>query len=286
MKIVRRDFPDELLQEILELVKKKKELSRVEDSLVQKEIVRAFEKEPKLIDKVLAKKKAPMQQIMKSVRAELRRLYGSYNDKFLVRNKIFSDYKKSPEEDLISDFFETHQSTKERMDSYDSLYSMIFRITGKPESILDLGCGMNPLSVSHMDVDKVRYFASDISGQDLEILQFYFDNDSRIDGSTKVIDLIEHKTKNVFDGLPSFDICFLFKVLEIIEQSKSHKISEKIIIDIPAKWVVVSFPTRTISGQKMNYPRRGWIERMANRLEFEFETIELGNEIFYIIKKH
>ncbi|HLC81207.1 MAG TPA: hypothetical protein VJH68_00975, partial [Candidatus Nanoarchaeia archaeon] len=54
---------------------------------------------------------------------------------------------------------------------------------------------------------------------------------------------------------------------------------------IPASFVVVSFPIKTMSGKKMNFPRRRWIELMCKRLGYAFNLIESENELFYVLKK-
>lgn len=43
-----------------------------------------------------------------------------------------------------------HSSTRERRDFLPDLYGRIFRITGAPGRILDIGCGLNPFSVPFM----------------------------------------------------------------------------------------------------------------------------------------
>ena len=95
--------------------------------------------------------------------------------------------------------------------------------------------------------------------------------------------LLNINEKNI-RKLPSSDICFLFKILELLEK-KGHKFSELLITNLRCKYVIVSFSTRTVSNKKMNFPRRGWIERMLKRLNYEFKIIKVPNEIFYLIKK-
>jgi hypothetical protein len=46
---------------------------------------------------------------------------------------------------IVSQLARTHVSTRERMESPDSFYSRIFNYIDPPESIVDVGCGLNPL---------------------------------------------------------------------------------------------------------------------------------------------
>jgi len=77
----------------------------------------------------------------------------------------------------------------------------------------------------------------------------------------------------------------LFKVLDPLEQGKGHKLSEVLIKAIPAKWIVVSFATKTVAGKPMRHPERGWIERMLDRIGYKFSKFKTSNELFYIIQK-
>jgi hypothetical protein len=82
---------------------------------------------------------------------------------------------------------------------------------------------------------------------------------------------------------PKTDVCFLFKVLDVFEM-KGHKLSEELLKRIKSKWIIASFSSRTISGKKMMFSRRGWFEMMLKRNEYSFKKIEKENEIFYVIK--
>ena len=47
---------------------------------------------------------------------------------------------------------EVHSSTRERLPILDRFYQAIFEVTGRPSSILDAGCGLNPLALPWMDL--------------------------------------------------------------------------------------------------------------------------------------
>lgn len=285
MEINGRTIPEETITELILKIKKKKELWTIDEEIVTHEISRYLHKNSKVIDQLLQGRKVAAQTIMKNVRSELRRLYGSYTIHTGDKEKAKVHVSANPSEKNIQAMLEAHKSSSERLEYYEQFYEELYDITGKPKSILDLGCGMNPFSFMYMGLETVNYLASDISKADLETIQSYFDATKEIKGTTTVINLFDANSKNIFDDIKLADVCFLFKVLELVEQSKSHKISEIIISNVPAKWVVVSFPTITISGVPMRYPRRGWIERMLERLCFQHKVLEFENEIYYVIKK-
>ena len=89
-------------------------------------------------------------------------------------------------------------------------------------------------------------------------------------------------------NLPSADLCLMFKVVDVLEsEKKGHKYSEEVIKLLAEKcgFVVFSFATRTVSGRSMNFPQRGWIERMLTRIGLKYKMLEFESEIFYVISK-
>lgn len=248
--------------DLIKLIKKKK-YEGLSDEFIKKEIELFLRKNPKI-------KKEDL--IIKGVRKRLHNVYGVFQLDKKKRRRYLQ------EKDFIN-LLKSNISTRERLKYYKKLYKNIFSITGRPKSILDLGCGLNPVSFEFMDLGEIKYYAVDIDKDDLEFLDTYF-KIKRIDGKTDLLDV----TEDNLSKLPKADVCFLFKALDTFERKKGHKFAEKLIKSLKCKFVVASFPTRTVGGKKMNYPRRGWIERMLERLNFEFETLIFENEIFYVIK--
>ena len=49
---------------------------------------------------------------------------------------------------------------------------------------------------------------------------------------------------------------------------------------------MVSFATQSLGGKKMiKKERRSWFEKLAKRQGYGYETFEIANEIFYILKE-
>ncbi len=289
MKIIGREIPDDYIRHLVMKIKEKKELSGLDVQIVLEQLKKEIAKDSKLANLLKEQKKAAEKKIVKLVRDTLRKMHGTFNTGVSKRRDVLSRYIKMKDEDMIIDLIKTHKSSSERLDIYENLYHNIFEITEQNSSILDLGCGLNPLSVIFMDNKKINYTACDISSDDLSLISTFFKEYSKLypefSGNTQSINLFEAKKQDLFKKFQFYDICFLFKVLESIELSKSHKISENLILTIPADWIVVSFPKQTVSGRKMRFPRRGWFEKMLQRLKLHHRVLEYENEIFYIIRK-
>ena len=164
---------------------------------------------------------------------------------------------------------------------YPALYAELFQRIGKPKTILDLGCGLNPVSYPFMGLEDVTYFCCDVDEQDIHFLQAYFACIPALHGTATVLDLSQI---NAVKKLPQADVAFLFKVLDPLERGKKgHRLAEAIITAVPARHIIASFSTQTISGKQMNHPYRGWMERMLTRLQFSFTAFATENEFFYIM---
>jgi hypothetical protein len=213
---------------------------------------------------------------LKEIKASLHKSHGSFRFK---DKKLEKDLDEKNFENILS----KNRSTKERLDEYEEIYKNIFEITGKPSSILDLGAGLNPVSIPFMKLGKnLVYYSYDINDKESKFINEFFKK-FNINGESKVLDLT--RIENI-KRLPKADLCFMFKLVDVLEaEKKGHKYAEEIIQVVLEKvrFVVVSFAKLTVSGDRMTYPQRGWIERMLERIGLEYNRFEINSEIFYII---
>ncbi|MEK6845208.1 MAG: hypothetical protein AABY26_00495 [Nanoarchaeota archaeon] len=278
-------LPSENISELIRAIKKKKELSALPSEFVQKQLELFWKQQPKTLQ-VLQQNFNPKSQAysftLKSVRAQLRRKVGLFHAE---EKKVLPLPAKITSESL-QNLLEAHSSTRERLPFYFHLYSQLWKLTKKPKIILDLGCGINPLSLMFMGIEETQYYAYDINEKEVSLLNHFFSqwekNHSLIQGNAAVLDFTD---LNALRKLPAADVCFLFKVTDILDQGKGHKKTEDVLQAIPARFVVISFPTLTMSGRKMTAPRRNWMEWLCRRLGYEYKILEFENEIFYVVRK-
>lgn len=275
-------------KEVLEAVLAKKELQDVEPAFANNELSKFLRQNPLLAKKLseATKRSKAFKQVVKGVRAVLRRNVGLFAGNPRHRDVLLAELRQSrnPEHALTlhEHLLATHLSTQERLPHYSLLYDSLFSITGRPESILDIGSGLNPVSFPFTGLPKsTRYVAVDVDRGICSFLNKYF-SAMQVSGEARVLDALQTaKVKK----LPKSDVAFVFKFVELVERSKSHKPSEELIKAIPTRWVVVSFPTLTAAGKPMRVPRRKWVELMLKRLGWEYKIVKIPNEIFYVIKK-
>ena len=259
---------------------------------MRKTLVSVVRKEPALrrqLEQNFHPKSAVYKQVVKNVREELRRSYGLFRGEKKARERgelldLLSS--KSWTQEQLENMLRSHASTKERWEIYPELYSRLFAITGKPRSILDLGCGLHPLSIHFMKVKKLHYHAVDVSEQEVQVLNIFFkamrESNSSFQGRAEVLDITETPSLKDFTA---HDLCFLLKMTDILDKGRGHKKTEEVITAVRARYVVVSFPTITMSGKKMNFPRRRWIELMCERLGYTYKVLEFPSELLYVVGK-
>ena len=275
---------------LIQEIKKKKELQSIDDHFVEESLRKYLQQEPKILEALQENfnpKSKSYTLVIKQVRAQLRRVYGLFRDDSKERKRLVEELLVSQKQNqaaLIQQILSTHSSTQERLPIYDQLYAKIFFITEKPKTILDLGAGINPFSFTYMGLKECSYYTYDINQEEIEAINQYFqllhkENSSFI-GKAIVADIA---AANV--TFPKADLAFLFKMTEVIDKGKGHKKTEELLKRIPAKYVAISFATKTMSGKAMTAPRRSWMEWLCKRLGYEYTILEFENELFYVVKK-
>ena len=190
---------------------------------------------------------------------ELRDLDDDFVKRVIERYKSF-DFKKIRND--LRKVYGMFKHIKYRRD--ERVYEIIFDITERPESVLDLGCGYSP---SHFPYKKIKYYCADIGKDYVKNKGFVFDllNDD-------------------YNKLPNVDVVFLFKVLESLEYLKRN-VSRDIIIKLKCKYVVVSFDKKSLSGKEIRKKGRSWFRRILTDLKLKYEVFDYDNEIFFVVKK-
>jgi len=249
-------------EEIIKKIAEKKELSQIDSAIIEESLSAYLKKNKFRVENLSA---AQLKIIVKDVRASLRESVGRFQVGVKNRQKLL-------ERDEISKLLNTHSSTKERVSFYPQLRELIKRMNIK--SILDLGCGINPIALAEPGV---KYYASDINLGDLNLVKSFFQK-KEIDGETFVCNL----TKVADCKLPETDLTLVLKVFDILGK-RDYEIAKRVLETVKSKHIIVSFSTRTLSGKPMNHPRRVWFEKLLNALCYQFETVLSDNEVFYVI---
>jgi len=271
-----------MINEIIKDIKSKKELRNLDDKFVEEKLNFYLKKHPLKNSPFKRLKRSKKYKLMlKSIRKELREIYGAFIKEKPSLNNLKESLKNKKLNQTLEEhdkILKTHQSTRERLNNYKEIYQNIFKDI-KPKSILDLACGLNPLSYPYMNLKDISYIASELNKEDCNFIKDYL---NLIKIKNKVIPLDLTKDYKKLKKIKT-DVTFLLKTLDSLEKVKRN-ISKDLLKNINSKIIVVSFAIKSLSGKK-SIKERGWFYRILRELNLNYKTFETENEIFFIINK-
>jgi len=217
---------------LIDEVKKKKEFKELPDSIVK----RALDKS---------------NDDVKESRALLRKYFGVF-----LTNRVLKG--KGTEEDILK----AHMSSKKR--DYEELYEEIFKTIDHVGSITDLGAGVNGFSYNYLTkfVEKVEYKAIEASGQLVDQMNNYFENES-LNAKAIHLDLFNiGEIKKILKESKKKRVVFMFQVIDALENLEKN-FSKKFIEEISkeSEVIIISLPTESLGGRKKFQVKRIWITK-------------------------
>ena len=138
-----------------------------------------------------------------------------------------------------------HSSTRERLPLLGRFYSVLFAGLPRIYSILDLACGLNPLTIPWMGLDgDIHYTACDVGIDQVAFLAQALPLFG-VTGSSYVCDLSQ--------GIPtkSVDVAFLFKTIPCLEQI-DKQIGARLLHTLQVQVLFISFPAQSLGGRNKN----------------------------------
>ncbi|MDI6798183.1 MAG: hypothetical protein QMD09_14645 [Desulfatibacillaceae bacterium] len=128
----------------------------------------------------LAAYKQFVKKARKQIYYQLRRYKGD-SDSFarlceLLRQNAGKSPDSGPVAQIVEQLLAAHVSTAERTPYYKDFYSSLFAAAGPPKSILDIGCGLHPLSYpffAEQGKELSIYIAVDKDPQVIEVLKVF-----------------------------------------------------------------------------------------------------------------
>ncbi|MEX1367116.1 MAG: 16S rRNA methyltransferase [Nannocystaceae bacterium] len=173
-----------------------------------------------------------------------------------------------------------HASTRERLDHLDAFYDALRGRIGTPGSVVDVACGLGPLAAPWLGLlPGSVYHAWDI---DVALVQFVGRCLEHLGLSPRAstVDLLD------MPQWPRTDLALVLKTLPCLEQ-QCPGASEALLDSIDAPCLVVSFPTRSLSGRAKGmgatYARR--FEALLQAREWIAESFEVGPELVYVVHR-
>ncbi len=174
----------------------------------------------------------------------------------------------------------SHVSTRERLPYLEEFYGRIFDGLDGIHSILDLGCGLNPLSIPWMPLSHdFSYYGCDIFLDLLAFNQTFLDH-IQAAGRFWACDLSQET------HFPPTNVALLLKTLPLIDQL-DKKAALRLLETIPAPMLILSFPTLSIGGRNKGmqdfYSSR--FETLVQEKSWYVTTLHFPNELVYRLQK-
>jgi 16S rRNA (guanine(1405)-N(7))-methyltransferase len=180
---------------------------------------------------------------------------------------------------VCSSILSTHASTLERLPILDEFYRRIFEFTGKPGSIMDLACGLNPFSFPWMGLNTTtRYTAYDLHQPRLNLIDHYF----KLQG---LAPLAIQQDILVDPPRQETDMAFFFKEAHRFEQ-RQRGCNRNFWQALNVHYLLVSLPTSSLSGKHNLLDRqRHLVYTTLEPFRWKVDEIIFSTEIVFCIEK-
>ena len=175
-----------------------------------------------------------------------------------------------------------HRSTAERLPSLDEFYAALFAAVGSPRTILDIGCGVQPLLFPFDGLGRgvERYVALDKDSQAIDAVAAY--SLARADGRLVAV------RSDLSGGWPAesgpSDVAFMLKLVGVVGRQQRELLD--VLAHAPAKRWVVSGSKVALAKQKDIERReratlRRFVEMAGRRVVGEFAA---GEEFALVVE--
>ena len=220
-------------------------------------------------------------EVVKRAKGRLHQLYSAFiAPPELERvEKLVAALPPAPDEATLHatcrEVLKRHASTRERSEPDARFYAEIWKTTGPPRRIVDLGCGLHPFALPWMGLARdCEYVALDVDARIVAPIATLL-RAMRQRGSAGALDLLPDETDDG-DAEESAaraalrgpaDVAFALKLLPTLERQRTDA-SLELLRSLDAQHVVVSFPSASLSGRDkgMDASYRRFLEGLLLRL--------------------
>jgi len=141
----------------------------------------------------------------------------------------------------------SHASTRERLPYVDTLYTGIWHITGVPATLLDIGCGLNPLALPWMAIGGATYMATDADARPVATVETFLE----LVGQPHTARTLDAVTEVPHDPA---DVALLLKLVTTLDR-QDPRAAARLIGGLQVRHAVVSFPIRSLGGRAKGMER-------------------------------
>jgi 16S rRNA (guanine(1405)-N(7))-methyltransferase len=172
-----------------------------------------------------------------------------------------------------------HASAKERLPILDEFYHQLFKVTGQPQVILDLACGLHPLSFPWMKLPlTTQYFAFDIHEKRVEFLNHYFVLQGLPPLAIAQDILVRHPDQKA-------DLALIMKEIHRFEKRREG-ITLPLLDALQVKQIVITLPTESLHTKvSLVEQNRKLVSRILKDRDWPVKEITFPTEMAFCLEK-
>jgi hypothetical protein len=202
----------------------------------------------------------------------------------LVEAKVDPSNEKRIE--LLEKLAAFHVSSQERFSENEKFYSQLANVAGNAVSIIDIGCGVQPLFFPKEDFPHLtKYVALDKDKESIKLMQAFKEV------FRQEYEWLFPQTWNINEGwddvkglhgVDSFDVALILKVVPVVKRVDPSLLD--VLAQVPAKTIVISGVKESmVKKHDIEHKERKVITSFMNAAgRKEVSSFELENEFFII----
>ncbi len=265
----------EILDELVELVRASSKYQSISEGLIRevgaKELV----------------KRRNLKEAVKETRTKLHQVGSAFQEKPIPYelwreelNNLPTDINAEESQKFIRACLPMHASTAERLPILTEFFNQTLNSLAPVHSVLDLACGLTPLTLSWMPVTSdVVYSAYDIYEDMTSFIGDFFSHFG-IMGRVSVCDL----TARVPDD--KAQVALLLKTIPCLDQVDKTA-AKRLLLRLNCDFILVSFPAHSLGG-RLKGMRENYEARFAELVKDEnwkISRFEFSSELAFLIEK-
>lgn len=192
---------------------------------------------------------------------------------------VFATQDTTQIKNTCREILQDHLSTQERLPILDDFYREIFRVTGKPTSLLDIACGLNPLAFPWMDLPTTTaFYAYDIHEPRIAFINHYF----TLQGLPPLA-----KVQDVALQFPqeAADLALFLKEMPRFSRNYGD-LGRPFLEALQVRWLVLSFPeVSTHGGRNLVNRYRDFTYQLIAGHNWPITELLFAGELVFCIEK-
>jgi 16S rRNA (guanine(1405)-N(7))-methyltransferase len=232
-------------------------------------------------------KRGNLKEAIKATRSKLHQIGSAFQEKSIPYSKWIEELRQIPPHldnpqtlKFIKSCLPAHSSTCERLPIVEKFFHETLASIAPVTSILDLACGLNPLSIPWMPVSPdCSYYGFDIYVDMVDFVNRFLKHFS-IKSSLRVVDLTREIPQE------KAQVAFLLKTIPCLEQLDKTA-AYRLLNGLQTPNILVSFPVRSLGGHSKgmvsNYESH--FNELVEGLDWNITRFQYADELAFLIQK-